>query len=54
MRKAPDAIRLGVIGMGLDNMASTLTLLSEVDDLDYTIIKSETVSAGTYRFELEL
>ncbi len=49
MRKAPDAIRLGVIGMGLDNMASTLTLLSEVEDLNYRIsaiasVPQETVS----------
>jgi predicted dehydrogenase len=32
-----DIIRLGVIGMGLNNMASTLTLLKDVPDLRYAI-----------------
>jgi predicted dehydrogenase len=32
-----DIIRLGVIGMGLRNMASTLTLLKDVPDLRYQI-----------------
>ena len=32
-----DRIRLGVIGMGLANMASTLILLKDVPDLRYEI-----------------
>jgi hypothetical protein len=34
VRKEGKTIRLGAIGMGLDNMASTLTLLSEVENLN--------------------
>jgi predicted dehydrogenase len=37
MSPKKDIIRLGVIGMGLTNMASTLTLLKDVADLRYQI-----------------
>jgi len=34
---AKDPIRLGIIGMGLNNMASTFVMLNDVDDLRYKI-----------------
>jgi predicted dehydrogenase len=37
MTAKKDVIRLGVIGMGMTNMASTLTLLKDVPDLRYQI-----------------
>ena len=37
MSKETDKIRLGVIGMGVDNMASTLVLLKDEPDLRYEI-----------------
>ena len=37
MTENKDTIRLGIIGMGLTNMASTFTLLKDVPDLRYQI-----------------
>ena len=34
---ARDEIRLGIIGMGLNNMASTFVMLNDVEDLRYRI-----------------
>ena len=47
MGKEGNTIRLGIIGMGLDNMASTLTLLSEVEGLNYCITAMASIPQKT-------
>ncbi len=54
---AQDEIRLGIIGMGLNNMASTFAMLDDVDDLRYKItaicsVPQETVDDCKTKFNV--